>query len=369
MDIEKIKLKRHSERWDAGNLTVRRTALTGLVFAAVVLFNVLEPYEETAPARRQFQELTDRNVKLSSELEVLSEAEESLLRLQDTIEGAPWSIYKEELIKKFSAGEVLNPGEDGNATLARIAASVRKEVLNPLAGTADGIEGPLSVSLQEHVERVGEEIENWEAVHRDTPWFRTIVEKGLTVNGLTDVLSRLQVELVGIVGERKQEIQAKQEALGREHSLREKDINAIQSSIQQELDEAIPWAKGLVSVEMMAATYPLALTLLAVYFVASGKSLARDFRQIAVIENYSEQDRANPILSSVWTLTYRGRSGTAITVLAYLSVIMALWACLIRGLDSIGGDALFARASWVFHGAMGLAVAVVISSTVPSRSE
>ena len=39
-------LKRHTALWEAHNKSVRRVMLTGILFGAFVLFNVLQPYVE-----------------------------------------------------------------------------------------------------------------------------------------------------------------------------------------------------------------------------------------------------------------------------------------------------------------------------------
>jgi hypothetical protein len=43
---ENYRQQRHTRLWEEQNKHIKRTALTGLVFAAFILFNVLQPFSE-----------------------------------------------------------------------------------------------------------------------------------------------------------------------------------------------------------------------------------------------------------------------------------------------------------------------------------
>lgn len=46
-----IRLGRHSDLWQAGSIRGQRIALSGLIFAAAIFFNVIEPYAQTEQNR------------------------------------------------------------------------------------------------------------------------------------------------------------------------------------------------------------------------------------------------------------------------------------------------------------------------------
>ena len=85
------------------------------------------------------------------------------------------------------------------------------------------------------------------------------------------------------------------------------------------------WVKGMITVEQMVQIYPLITLGVALYIFTLGLALTGHYRIIASDMKWSSEESSDPTYSSVWTLTFRGVFGTALTLAIYLTTFACLW--------------------------------------------
>ena len=154
-----IILKRHSQLWEAGNTGIRRTALSGITFAVVILLTVIEPHGETAQ-RQKIVELTKQEAfKIDTELAQTTAFEARLREIVDNIGMGPWDSVKNNLIDIFRRDLVDNQQAAADQTVHRFAEQIRSEVVAPLGAAVE--ETGVSGSLAELPGEFGRVIDNW----------------------------------------------------------------------------------------------------------------------------------------------------------------------------------------------------------------
>lgn len=328
--------KRHSDLWEAGTTRVNRTVVSGLIFAAVIFFNVILPYAETAESRAESKKslaaFADQQQQASEELKRLQAFEDRLGAISHAVEQAAWSRHKDELMQRFRGGAVADAQAEADQTVHLIAAKVRTEVLEPLraAVTETGISG-IPAEHPAHMQAV---IDDWERQMIGQRWYHTQERKEQTIAELGTTLETLQAEARKLLAELQRSLDAARNDAERSRAALARAIEAERQEMQQALDEAIPaWAKGLMSVERMVPLYPWILVALGVFLTASALMAARHYHAMAKSEGWSREDRSDPLLTSLWTLTWRGTMGTAVTVFCYLAVLATLGALMHRSIE------------------------------------
>lgn len=362
---ENYKLARHTELWQAGTKLTRRTALGGLLFAVVVLFNVLTPYAETAEARATLADLQQRQARVLEARAGLVERLQALASVRATVEEAGWESHREALVVRLEAGSVQDPQAEADAALQAMAAEFQETVVGPLedlegpGGGGPGGEGALARILTARIDAVIED-------SRGTDWYRA--GSGASTR-LEDELQSLRTDAIEALVRLRNGVSAQMELTTEQSETLSAQLADADAAAQSRLDGAIPsWARGLVSVELMVRIYVLVILGLALFLVGSGVSAAGHFQAMADGHGVSAESRGDPVLSSPWTLTWRGAGGTAATVLTYLGVLGGLWLCLTLGMAAVGDDGLLARPTWLPHSIMLLAVATVVAAPLLSRS-
>ena len=92
------------------------------------------------------------------------------------------------------------------------------------------------------------------------------------------------------------------------------------------MEKILPeWIRGMISVEQMVQLFPFIVVVLAAYALSIALGVASHYKFLARELNFVEAGRTDPSLSSLWTLTYRGKSGTLQTVGVYTIFFLAMW--------------------------------------------
>jgi hypothetical protein len=365
MDTQ-VLLERHSQLWETGQRSIRRTIISGLIFAVVVLFNVLEPYAETAPRRDALHDSEVKEEAMRYELQSLNSVTTELGAIDARLDEAPWTQRKNDLVRRFARGEVEDAQREADETIRGIAGEVRAEIAAPLKEVV--AQAPALAGLASHPTEVSSAIDEWERRNIGNRWFETLSMKTATVDELDETMETIQREASRTVEVMRQAVEREHEQIATEQSELAEGIKTEQSEIQQVLDGIIPaWAKGLVPVELMAQIYPLVLVGIAIYLVGTAFVASRHYHGMADARGWSMEERSNPLLSSLWTLTYRGPTGTAITLLCYAVVLLGLWSCLVRGIEAGGVQSIPSSVQWLPHLVMFLASATAIITPLRRR--
>lgn len=339
MDQE-FRTKRHTELWIENNRRVKRVVWGGLAFAAFVLLNVLRPYaqnlDDSSVVRDELVQLEMRRQEIDLSLERLTDFEGKLSSAQATIAREPWMRQKDRLIEEYRQLNLAGGGsrEDYQTRANRTVNEIAQEVEAEIEPLRDFLDANPSIATEmprfsSELEQLPRTIDHWIEVNRDHEWYRTVTLKTETVQGLSDDLQRGLSRVDEAISQERPLLAARSDELNAEiGELNEQ--TSEQMAMLDELEEAMQtilpqWVRGLVTVEQMVELYPLIVLGLAVYLLATGLALTRHYDALARGHAWSPQERSDPAFSSLWTLTYRGRLGTASTVAVYLGALAALW--------------------------------------------
>lgn len=332
-----IRSKRHAALWDAGNTRVTRTVISGLIFAGVVLLKVIEPYAAGAERRAALGGLEARQQEVGEELARLGVFGQRLDEISRAVEAAAWNRHKQELIGRFARGQVSNPQQEADRTIRQIADQIRGEIVEPLGKVvADaGLEGDLA---QLPAEMAGV-VTRWEQDKIGQRWFETVRRKGETVDEVGETMYEIERDARQAVAELQHRLSFERDQRRGEQARLASEIEVMRVGIQKAVDEAVPaWARGLVPTEWMVRLYPWTIVAIALYLVAGALVVLRHFLGMAESGGWSEQDRHDPLFSSLWTPTWRGVGGTAAMLTSYTAVLLGLWYCLDRSISLVGVD-------------------------------
>lgn len=322
---DSVRLGRYTDRWVTGTANARRIAIAGSIFAVVILFNVLRPYVASEPARAALRDELARTeaeiATIRKELTDLATLENELDQISATVEAAPWSDLKEQLKSDFAAGQISDPRQAGNETVAAIARQVTDTVVAPLSAAAIEID-----VARDHAQDVRETIETWQARYKNQPWWGTVDSKNATVQELDLELGVLQKDAKNAVKQLRSEADRNRQSL----AARQKELAARETATKTEIEAALdaavpPWAANLISVDWMIRYFAWIVVLIALYLVVTAWLASADYHGMAAASGWSNEERADPLYSSLWTLTWRGARGTAATIIVYGAVLGFLW--------------------------------------------
>jgi uncharacterized protein YukE len=403
---EETRLNRHYELWKQESTNVGRWVFGTLLFAAVVLLWVIEPYvPEAKEFAREERKLESSSAKQLEEKGMLDKTErliDDVWDLYKGISGSPWQTFvddlKRELERLGEAYRMLSdqsptelaetlaqspePADDvdvsqveqalrplssraaadllsldakavgrmppaefallleqrleeaaqkrADTTINKIAKLVENKVVGPLKELVeDSGQAELGEAFDPVFESLEEGMAKWTpALLADSDWYRTAERKDSVVRGLEKVLAtyqrnfgetsnaernRLKENIKTLAG-RLQDIKAKIEM----HNNEIKQLNEV-------LNTALPgWIRGLVSLEQVIQLYPPALVFLALVLVFKASTARHHF---VTVRDHFYPDGAywrDAALSSMWTLVYRGVTGTLVTAVTFVGCAVLL---------------------------------------------
>ena len=142
------------------------------------------------------------------------------------------------------------------------------------------------------------------------------------------------------------------------------------------MDRIIPeWIRGLITVGQMVKIYPAGIVILVLYVLVLAFSASEHYHYMLEGLRMEEFSRIDPALSSLWTLTDRGKLHTATTYGAYLLFIACMWTLyelglreLIKGLE--GTDTtVIKRLAWVGRVVLAAGIARICCSFTKSKEK
>ncbi len=334
-----VRIQRHSLLWEAGTSRISRTAISGVIFAVLILLKVVGPQYTIDEQEQLLQSLGDREAEISVSQNQLEKIQSTLEDIEDVIVQAPWNVEKNKLINFFTmriTGDPQwsrDPKDEANDTITNIANGVRENIVKPLEEATAAITG--LDGLATYPNKINAAINSWETKHfNNTDWYATLGAKSETMDQMSAALSEFQAEAVDAVEKIAADIGPRIEKIKEDKTNILANIKSADTRREAALNQILPsWATDLISVKNMMDLYPWILVAIAAYFVGNGLIAAQHFHGMADEENWSAAERSDPLLSSPWTLTWRGFAGTAVTLVSYLAVLAALAYCLYRSLN------------------------------------
>lgn len=334
-----VRIKRHSLLWEAGTSRISRTAISGVIFAVLILIKVVAPEQTNKDQEQLLKNLGDREAEISALQNQLENFRSTLDEIEAVIVQAPWDVKKDDLIEFFvrrkNEGN-LNSGEsqdEADETIIEITEGVRKDIVKPLkeaTAATTGLE-----ELATYPNSIDAAITSWKNEHHgNREWYATLGSKARTMDQMSTLLSKIENDAAEAVGKIEGEINSQIEEVKTDKKNIQANIESAETRKKAALNQILPsWATDLISVKNMMVLYPWILVAIAVFFVGNGLIAARHFDGMADEEKWSAAERSDPLLSSPWTLTWRGVAGTAFTLVLYLAVLAVLAYCLYRSLN------------------------------------
>jgi len=331
------RLQRHAQLWESGTASARRVAIGGLIFAILILLRVVEPYHQVEREGEQAKAaLAAEKAGLVEQQQQLARIEHTLQEIEDELEQELWNVEKKKLIKYFQdrrlggSDDLLVPQEKANETILNIVKLVESNVIEKLRAVMSLPE--TSERLADYPDKIGDALYKWkDDNYNNTKWYFTLRSKNQTIRGMSTVLTALKSEALAAVKESKSSLPDRKADIERRNAEIPKEIAKATENIKAELNQILPsWAQDSVGVKSMIVFYPWILIAFAAYLVGNALIAARHFHGMADEEQWTAVERSDPLLSSPWTLTWRGVTGTAVTVVNYFAVILVLGFCLGR---------------------------------------
>ena len=343
MDDIDFRFQRHLKLWEEQSKTVKRSMFFGLLFGLLLLLKVLAPFVDisgkTGDTQNEIHELKLEQDNTAELNKTLDQLQKTLNGVEQTIRAQPWMDEKNKLIRTLREIRRRSPRggswpeyqETADATIRTITEQVRDKIIQPLEESlrrsSQAREALPELSRGLDTYRVG--MDEWEQEHLGKRWYKTLFEKDLEMRELTRSLkSRLDV-ISALIRSEQSKINTKREELAKLTNILEYDIREKESmldKLEQEMQKILPdWLRGILSIEEMIQLFPLILLGLIVYAMGTARSLTRHHKFVVESIGLSKAERKDLSSSSVWTLTYRGRLGTALTLMTYLSFALAIW--------------------------------------------
>ncbi len=341
------RLRRHAQLWDTTAANARRIAVGGVIFAVLILLNVIEPHFRVEQQKEKLPEwqtelatLKDRQQELEKRKNSLQSLSQELRQIAADIERAPWQTDIQALIKTCARGCPRNVQEIANQTISDIAQKMRDISIVPLRTKVEA--SSMQAELGDSIKNMEAAIDSWEQGRQNKVWYGTIASKEATAaavgsnvraetrnaeSAVSALNTSTSEELAGI-GE---VLKTTQDQLANSQQEVADQIKEQEQKINDAMLAALPgWASGLFTVKTMVVLYPWILVVMGFAVVGYGLLAGHHYRGMAAAEGWSVQERSDPLLSSPWTLTFRGAAGSVITLLLYGAVLAFFSYCLYR---------------------------------------
>ncbi len=358
MDTE-IHRQRHAQRWEAAESSARKIAIGGVIFAVLILLNVVEPYFEIDEQKKllpdlqsELQSLQNQKQALEARRASLTEIKVALDNVDKAVASAPWKAEIEKLIEICKRNCSL---QKANETVENIASLMRQQTVAPLRRAIS--QTGMASELESAAARIDASIDAWREPLIDNPgWFQSVELKHRTAagvgSGISDATREAAEEVDAVSAAATQELaalnqalEAQKQSLETEKDTLDKEISEKQSRIEQAMQAALPaWATGLFTVERMVNLYPWILLIVGIWVVVNGLTAGHHYRRMADAEGWTAEERGDPVLSTPWTLTWRGAAGGAVTIMSYGATLGVLIYCIYRSANPGQVDAFMAKA-------------------------
>lgn len=327
------RIKRHAQLWSAGETRVRRIGIGGAVFALIVLLTVIEPYHiESTGMQVQLISQKSKIGEIKTELLEIIAVRAKLDDMSKLLDTEPWTGEIQELKNKFSAGEVSQPRIESNAVLNQIADELRENLVAPVSEAIGQLNSDNSLAaLPDNLDKA---VVGWLATYEVVDWWNTRESKDDTTAAIGEELQSLLNKASENVPKIIEELEADQKKKTERLSAVESEIERLKDDLKMAVNRALPtWARDIIDVKQLLVLYPWLLAGIVFFLVGTALRASRHFHAMADGEGWSTDERRDPLLSSSWTLTPRGISGSFATFATYGSVLAVLGTCLYRSQD------------------------------------
>jgi hypothetical protein len=340
---KEFQIERHKTLLEEKTKQARRIVYGGLLFGVLILVNVLTPYsndlEERNTIELAIKKYGSEIQEIEKILQPLNELAKVLDNIQTLVADRPWDVETQKLINKFREMNIRGGASwneyqaEADATIKSVAALVSRTVIEPLDDFfADSPTSKILIpELAQELRTLPNTVTTWVNENKGKRWYRTIEMKEAQINSLTNTLGNKLNSVSKTIDREKPNLIARQEHLKTSiEKLKSnpdfRDKKERLKELQSQMEKILPeWLRGMISVEQMVQIFPFIIVILAAYALSIALAVASHYRFLARELNFGEAGRSDPSFSSLWTLTYRGRSGTLLTVGVYTIFVLAMW--------------------------------------------
>lgn len=289
--------------------------------------------EQAAPERRRGTRR--RGTRRSTRLEPLTPSTAAQFLSLGAVQGEGGSALSGRLVER-----VTNSAADrANTAVAEISGVIEEKVVRPLKRLVTNRgQTELGQALMPIVGQLQQGMVEWSrALLADPDWYRTADRKESVVSGLEEELRVYRTDFKGASDEARKRLRKgvrDRKSLTRKLDKEIEVLAATTERLAGVLDSGLPgWIRGVVSPAQMIQLYPPILLALGIVLIFKTSMTRRHYLAVRDQIYPDRVYRRDASLSSTWTLTHRGTSGTLFTIVVFVGLAALLWWFFVRGLD------------------------------------
>ena len=331
--------QRHFKLWEDNNRLLNRVVFLTVVISLTLVIKVLAPFvsfsEEKIPVHQAVESLNQEQAAVAEKLVYIEKTASVLKEVNGFIARESWQKKKRDLIQRFrqmrNGYSKEQYQQEADATIKQIAEDLHKQVISPLQQGIDAIETKSArpEKLMRKITSLSDFIADWQKEFIGRNWYQTINRKDRTMYELTAQLDNRLRDLSRTVKTELKSIKQQRKKVDKELALLSKKIAAEAQKLQElddKLQKVLPeWLRGFINIEQVIQLLPAVLLSAAILIVVLGLGLTRHYKIYIKNQNIGMDITTEPGMSSIWTLIYRGGTGTLLTIAAYTLFIVFSW--------------------------------------------
>lgn len=330
-------LKRHTELWEGQNKQIKRILLFGLIFAYILLVNILRPYSVRIENIKTQLNITNTEISETVyNIDNLDKLTNTIRSVQSIIDEQPWTKEKDNLILKYRNMNISGaPNLDqyqweADLTVTTIGTMVLDLVGQPfesfLKDSSFIDDLPL---LTKELNNLPEAVNDWTKQNKGRRWYLTLNQKEATIQSLTSSLADHLLDISNEIDRAASKIEVEKAQLTEQVTILkikiEEEEEKLPETLDAEMKKILPnWIGGIITLEQMML-YPFFIIGIVIYAIVVAFELTKHYHFMMSGFKISDDISSDTALSSLWTLTNRGKIGTIITISIYVGFIMLMW--------------------------------------------
>ena len=330
-------LKRHTELWENQNKQIKRVLIGGILFAYLLLVNILTPYSNRLDEIQvEMTEISTKIDSINASKNDLTKLEETLNGIKKTINQQPWREEKNKLIRKFAEINAIGHvtleqyQQKADSTITAIGSLVLEKVSKPLD---EFINDPTFIDLMPaltiELKKLRLVEKRWTNENQNKIWFATLDAKEAALHKLTNDLD-VQVKTISLEIDKvnpglEKKIDTLKKELAKLNELKIEEEKKLPEKLDAEMQKILPtWISGIISLKQMML-YPFVIIGIVLYVAVIALTLTSHYHYMTKGLGMEQDDPPNSAFSSLWTLTDRGKIGTLFTLSTYIIFIIVMW--------------------------------------------